>query len=50
MVDSLAFLWFAFGSLSLLAGQVVGKEEVTALTVLALAAVRGGRGDMEQKE
>src|SRR5579871_5916769 len=44
VVDSLAFLWLAFGSFALLAGQVVGKEEVTAVTVLVLAALRGGRG------
>lgn len=50
VVDSALFLWLAFGSLTFIAGQVVGKVEVTVL-FLALAwawrnrrAVSLGRG------
>lgn len=39
-VDSVLFLWLAFGSLNYLAGQVVGKAWMTALAVLLLAAGR----------
>ena len=40
VVDSALFLLLAFGSLDFLAGQVVGKLWVTALTVALLAFVR----------
>src|SRR4051812_26866110 len=40
VVDSVLFLWLAFGSLAFLPGQVVGKAEMTVLAVLLLA---GGR-------
>lgn len=29
VVDSIVFLWLAFGSLSFLAGQILGKSEIT---------------------
>jgi uncharacterized PurR-regulated membrane protein YhhQ (DUF165 family) len=40
VVDSLVFLSLAFGSLSLLGGQVVGKAWMTLLAVVLLAPVR----------
>lgn len=40
VVDSALFLWLAFGSLDFLAGQVVGKLEMTVLAVAILAAWR----------
>lgn len=36
VADSLIFLWLAFGSLDFLAGQVIGKAEMTALAVAFL--------------
>ena len=36
VVDSALFLWLAFGSLDFMAGQIVGKAEVTLLTVAVL--------------
>jgi uncharacterized PurR-regulated membrane protein YhhQ (DUF165 family) len=39
-VDSLLFLWLAFGSLAFLPGQIVGKAWMTLLAVLLLALVR----------
>lgn len=39
-IDSVLFLWLAFGDLSFLPGQVLGKEVVTAVAVLVLAMVR----------
>jgi uncharacterized PurR-regulated membrane protein YhhQ (DUF165 family) len=42
VVDSAVFLWLAFGSLDFLAGQVVGKAEMTALAVGALWLLRRG--------
>ena len=36
IVDSAVFLWLAFGSLSLIPGQVVGKAWMTVLAVLVL--------------
>ena len=36
VIDSVLFLWLAFGSLEFLAGQVVGKLEMTILAVLIL--------------
>jgi hypothetical protein len=43
LVDSVLFLWFAFGSLEFLAGLVVGKVWVTAATVAVLWIVRSRR-------
>jgi uncharacterized PurR-regulated membrane protein YhhQ (DUF165 family) len=40
VVDSALFLWLAFGSLDFLAGQVVGKAEMTVLAVGVLWLVR----------
>jgi len=36
VVDSALFLWLAFGSLEFLAGQIVGKVEMTVLAVIVL--------------
>ena len=41
VVDSVLFLWLAFGSLAFLTGQIVGK---TVMTLPALAALAGWRG------
>jgi queuosine precursor transporter len=41
VVDSVVFLHLAFGSLDFLAGQVIGKAAVLALTVVVLAPRRG---------
>lgn len=38
-IDSAAFLWLAFGSLDLLAGQVVGKVAMTIVAAGVLAAI-----------
>jgi uncharacterized PurR-regulated membrane protein YhhQ (DUF165 family) len=35
-IDSVLFLWLAFGSLQFLAGQIVGKLAMTVLAVLVL--------------
>lgn len=40
IADSALFLWLAFGSLDFLAGQVVGKVEMTVLAVAVLALLR----------
>lgn len=40
VVDSALFLWLAFGSLDFIAGQVVGKWEMTALAAVVLWVVR----------
>jgi queuosine precursor transporter len=40
VVDSVVFLWLAFGSVAYLPGQVIGKLWVTLLAVAALAAYR----------
>lgn len=40
VVDSIIFLWLAFGTLEHLTGQVVGKLWMGALGVLLVAAVR----------
>jgi hypothetical protein len=40
VVDSVVFLWLAFGSLAFLPGQLVGKAWMTLLAVLLLAAGR----------
>lgn len=39
-VDSVLFLWLAFGSLEFLLGQIVGKAEMTLLAVLILSLVK----------
>jgi queuosine precursor transporter len=36
VVDSALFLWLAFGSLEFLAGQIVGKTEMTVLAIIVL--------------
>lgn len=41
VVDSLLFLWLAFGSLEFLNGQLVGKALATAAGILVLWGVRG---------
>lgn len=43
VVDSLLFLWLAFGSLTFLPGQIVGKALMTVLAVIVIAAVRHWR-------
>jgi len=43
VVDSLLFLWLAFGSLTFLPGQIVGKTWMTVLAVVLLAAGRAWR-------
>jgi len=43
LVDSVLFLWLAFGSLEFLAGLVVGKVWITLATVAVLAVVRNRR-------
>lgn len=40
VVDSMLFLWLAFGSLEFLAGQVVGKLEMTLLAIVLLGGWR----------
>lgn len=40
VVDSIIFLWLAFGSQQFLAGQVVGKAWMTLLAILLLAPAR----------
>ena len=42
-IDSVLFLMLAFGSLDFLAGQIVGKVEVTVATVVVLWVVRSVR-------
>lgn len=39
-IDSILFLWLAFGSLAYLPGQIVGKAMMTAIAVAALAVAR----------
>lgn len=36
VIDSVLFLWLAFGSLAFIEGQIVGKAWMTALAVVAL--------------
>ncbi len=43
VVDSVLFLWFAFGSLEFLAGQIVGKLWMTALAVVVILGWRAFR-------
>lgn len=40
VVDSVFFLWFAFGSLSLLEGQVIGKAWMTLLAIPIVYGIR----------
>ncbi len=40
VVDSLVFLWLAFGSLDFLAGQVVGKSWMVLLSIPFVAWLR----------
>jgi uncharacterized PurR-regulated membrane protein YhhQ (DUF165 family) len=40
-LDSVVFLWLAFGSLEYLPGQIIGKAWMTLLAVLVLWGVRG---------
>jgi hypothetical protein len=40
VVDSVLFLWLAFGSLEFLPGQIVGKAWMTLLAIVVLGAVR----------
>lgn len=43
VLDSLLFLWLAFGSLAFLPGQLVGKAWMTAAAVAALIVWQGTR-------
>lgn len=43
VIDSALFLWLAFGSLTFIAGQILGKAEMTVLAVVVLAIVRSRR-------
>jgi uncharacterized PurR-regulated membrane protein YhhQ (DUF165 family) len=43
VLDSILFLWLAFGSLELLKGQIVGKAWMTLLAVLVLAVINRRR-------
>jgi uncharacterized PurR-regulated membrane protein YhhQ (DUF165 family) len=40
VIDSVLFLWIAFGSLSLLSGQIVGKLEATLVVLIPLVLAR----------
>jgi hypothetical protein len=40
VVDSIVFLWLAFGSLDFLAGQVVGKAWMVLLSIPFVAWLR----------
>ena len=40
VVDSLVFLWLAFGSLDFLAGQIVGKAWMVLLSIPLVAYLR----------
>lgn len=43
VVDSVVFLWLAFGSLQFITGQIVGKAYMTALAVMLILAIRRAR-------
>jgi uncharacterized PurR-regulated membrane protein YhhQ (DUF165 family) len=43
LIDSVFFLWLAFGSLAFLPGQVIGKLEMTVLAVAVLVPLRRRR-------
>ncbi|CAN5146784.1 hypothetical protein BH10PSE10_BH10PSE10_23170 [soil metagenome] len=40
VIDSLLFLWLAFGSLEFLAGQIIGKAGMVLLTLPAISWLR----------
>lgn len=40
VIDSVLFLWLAFGSLAFIEGQIVGKVYMTVLAVIVLSVVR----------
>ena len=40
VVDSIVFLWLAFGSLDFLAGQIVGKAWMVLLSIPLVAYLR----------
>ena len=42
IIDSIIFLWIAFGSMEFLRGQIVGKAWMTGLALIVLLAVRVG--------
>ena len=43
IVDSILFLWLAFGSLQFLTGQVIGKLWMTGVVIAVVSVVRGLR-------
>ncbi|MBX9390365.1 VUT family protein [Streptomonospora nanhaiensis] len=43
LLDSVLFLWLAFGDLAYLPGQVLGKTWMTAAAIVALLAIRRAR-------
>lgn len=45
VVDSILFLWLAFGSLEFLTGQIVGKAWMTVAAVAALTVVRAASSE-----
>ncbi len=45
VVDSVLFLWLAFGSLQFIAGQIVGKMEMTILAVVLIMLWRAWKGE-----
>ena len=47
VIDSAAFLWLAFSSFAFLAGQIVGKVEVTVAFLLVAWAWRSWRSRRE---
>lgn len=49
-VDSIVFLWLAFGSLEFFWGQVVGKSIATVIAVGLLAAVGTAYGLLRERE
>ena len=50
LVDSAIFLWLAFGSLAFLAGQFVGKTEITILCALIVWLWRRGELASNRRE
>jgi len=48
-VDSLLFLWLAFGSLDFLTGQVLGKTWMTIAAIVALRTIRALRTRRAEK-
>lgn len=47
VVDSVLFLWLAFGSLEFLVGQVLGKTWMTLAAIIVLAAIARARRTRE---